>query len=81
MGLERADFELERANLGLERADLGPERGLGGDGRTDVRTDVWKFTPVSYSTSALWGRCPKSLNSHFFQSVISFFKSMPFLNE
>ena len=20
--------------------------------------DVWKFTPVSYRTSALWGRCP-----------------------
>ena len=28
-------------------------------GRTDVWTDVWKFTPVSYRTSALWGRCPK----------------------
>ena len=22
------------------------------------RTDVWKFTPVFYRTSALWGRCP-----------------------
>ena len=35
----------------------------GTDGRTDGRTDRWadvrKFTPVSYSTSALWGRCPK----------------------
>ena len=39
----------------------------GGDGRTDIQTDrwtdrwtdVWKFTPVSYRTSALWGRCPK----------------------
>ena len=20
--------------------------------------DVWKFTPVSYRTSVLWGRCP-----------------------
>ena len=20
--------------------------------------DVWKFTPVSYRTLALWGRCP-----------------------
>ena len=34
----------------------------GGDvrtnGRTDVQTDVWKFTPVTYRTSALWGRCP-----------------------
>ena len=29
------------------------------DGRKDGRTDVWKFTPVSYRTSALWGRCPK----------------------
>ena len=29
------------------------------DGRTDGRTDIWKFTPVSYRTSALWGRCPK----------------------
>ena len=60
IGPERADFGLERADLGLERADLGPERGLGGgDGRTDGRMDVWKFTPVSYSTLALWGRCPK----------------------
>ena len=35
------------------------------DGRTDgwtyIRTDVWKFTPVSYRTSALWGRCPKRI--------------------
>ena len=31
------------------------------DGWTDGRTDVWKFTPVSYRTSALWGRCPKSI--------------------
>ena len=62
---ERADFGPERADLGPERADLGPERGRGGDGQTDVwtdgRTDVWKFTPVSYRTSALWGRCPKSV--------------------
>merc|ERR1711911_258050 len=35
-------------------------RRLGGTyGRTYVRTDVRKFTPVSYRTSALWGRCPK----------------------
>ena len=27
----------------------------------DERTDVWKFTPVSYRTSALWDRCPKRL--------------------
>ena len=30
-------------------------RSFGGDGRTDI----WKFTSVSYRTSALWGRCPK----------------------
>ena len=30
------------------------------DGRSDVQTDVWKFTPVSYRILALWGRCPKS---------------------
>ena len=46
-----------------ETLDLRPERleklWRGGDGRTDVRTDVRKFTPVSYRTSALWGRCPK----------------------
>ena len=35
------------------------ERG-GGEGRTYTWTDVWKFTPVSYRTSVLWGRCPKS---------------------
>ena len=28
------------------------------EGRKDGRTDVWKFTPVFYRTSALWGRCP-----------------------
>ena len=28
------------------------------DGWMDGRTDIWKFTPVSYRTSALWGRCP-----------------------
>ena len=35
----------------------------GGDGRTDGRmdgrTDVWKFPPVFYRTSALWGRFSK----------------------
>ena len=29
------------------------------EGRKDGRMDVWKFTPVFYRTSALWGRCPK----------------------
>ena len=34
-----------------------------GEGRMDGRTDVWKFTPVSYRTSALWGRCPNGCKS------------------
>ena len=63
-GFERANFGLERADLGSGRADLEPERGLGGDRRTygwtELWMDIWKFTPVSYRTSALWGRCPKS---------------------
>ena len=29
--------------------------------REREREDVWNFTPVSYRTSALWGRCPKSI--------------------
>ena len=69
---ERLDLRPERPNLRPERLDLRPERldlrGLrsfqgGGDGRTDGRTDVWKFTPVSYRTSALWGRCPKRMEA------------------
>ena len=48
---------------GPSRLDEGlrPLKGGDGrkDGRTDGRTDVWKFTPVFYRTSALWGRCPK----------------------
>ena len=31
----------------------------GTDGRREGRTDAWKFPPVFYRTSALWGRCPK----------------------
>ena len=62
-GPERADFGFQRADFGLERADLGPERGLGGD----VRTDVWKFTPLSYRTSPVWGRCPKRRPKIFYQ--------------
>ena len=60
-GPESTDYGPERADLRPERADLGPERGLGGGTyvRKDGRTDVWKFTPVSYRTSAIWGRCPK----------------------
>ena len=34
--------------------------GGGTEGGKDGRTDIWKFTPVSYRTSALWGRCPKN---------------------
>ena len=39
--------------------DLKLEKLLGGggwmDGRMDRQKDIWKFTPVSYKTSALWG--------------------------
>ena len=72
LGCERADLGPERADLGPKRADLRPERaylrskrGLSslGGGHTDGRMDVWKFTPVSYRTSALWGRCPKRKKS------------------
>ena len=38
------------------RANLRPTGG-----GTEGRTDVWKFPPVFYRTSALWGRCPKSM--------------------
>ena len=35
----------------------------GGDGRMDRRMDGHlKIPPVSYRTSALWGRCPKKRN-------------------
>ena len=44
---------------GLKELDLGQSGLGGGDVQTDGRTDVRKFTPVSYRTSALWGRCPK----------------------
>ena len=27
--------------------------------QTDGSTDIWKFTPMSYRTSAFWGRCLK----------------------
>ena len=58
-GSERVDLSLLGLISGLKEPDLGLS-GLGGGtyGRTDVRTDVRKFTPVSYRTSALWGRCP-----------------------
>ena len=68
-GPERGDFRSKRVDLGLiglisglKEPDLDLS-GLGGDvrmdGRTYVRTDLRKFTPVSYRTSALWGHCPK----------------------
>ena len=47
---------------GPSRLDEVPRSLKGGgrtEGRTDGRTDVWKLPPVSYRTSALWGRCPK----------------------
>ena len=81
-GPERGDFRSERIDLGrigpisgLKEPDLGLSglSGLGGDvwtdGRTDGRTDVRKFTPVSYRTSALWGRCPKSTSFSFLEGI------------
>ena len=56
-------FGPERADLGPERANLRPERGLQAGMMMAigwaVRTDVWKFTPMSYRTLALWGCCSK----------------------
>ena len=52
----RAKIRPGRAHEGAWMANRGGGRT---DGRKDGRTDVWKFTPVSYRTSALWGRCPK----------------------
>ena len=57
----------QRVKIRPERAKFRPPMAKGGDGRTDGRkdgrkdgrTDVSKFPPVSYRTSALWGRCPK----------------------
>ena len=34
--------------------------GGGSEGRKDGRADVWKFPPVSYRTSALWGAAQKA---------------------
>ena len=59
----------QRAKIRPERAKLRPPMAKGGDGRTDGRkdgrTDVSKFPPVSYRTSALWGRCPKRRRRKF----------------
>ena len=64
MRYERTILKAQRAKIRPERADLRPRWPRGGtdgrkDGRKDRRTDVSKFRPVSYRTSALWGRCPK----------------------
>ena len=52
----------------------------------DIRTDARKFTPVSYRTPALWGRCPKRkparkpeiikqyVSTVFILSLLSFFQ-------
>ena len=61
LGLKRLIFGLSGLILGLRGLIWGLRGALGGgwmDRRTDGRTDVWKFTPVSYRTSVLWGRCP-----------------------
>ena len=36
----------------------------------DVWMDIWKFTPVFYRTSALWGCCPNASLGFFFATVI-----------
>ena len=62
LGLRGLILGLRGLILGLRGLIWGLRGASGGGrtyGRTDVRTDVWKFTPVSYRTSALWGRCPK----------------------
>ena len=57
-GPERTDCKPERAIIGSQRVNLGLRRGM------YVRTDGWTSgnSPMSYRTSALWGRCPKSLS-------------------
>ena len=55
----RANLRPRRANMKPGRANLKLNRG-GMDGQTDGWTDVSKFPPVFYRTSALWGCCPKS---------------------
>ena len=66
LGLRGLTWGLRGLIWGLRGLIWGLRGSSGGgtygrtDGRMDGRTDVWKFTPVSYRTSALWGRCPKS---------------------
>ena len=67
----------QRAKIRPKRAKLRPPMAKGGG--TDGRMDVWKFTPVSYRTSALWGRCPKRYNrqtkrKNLLQNKVSSFK-------
>ena len=62
LGLRGLILGLRGLILGLRGLIWGLRGAWGGrrtDRQTDGRTDVWKFTPVSYRTSALWGRCPK----------------------
>ena len=52
---ERGDFRSEMVDLGLLWLISGlkePDLGLNGLGGTYVWTDIRKFTPVSYRTSA-----------------------------
>ena len=61
LGLRGLILGLRGLILGLRGLIWGLRGASGGMYvRTYGRTDVWKFTPVSYRTSALWGRCPKS---------------------
>ena len=58
---ERVDLGLIELISGQKEPDLGLGGLRGGDVRTYGRTDVRKFTPVSYRTSVLWGRYPALL--------------------
>ena len=52
---------LFNGNLRIEKVQGGRT-----DGRTYIRTDVRKFTPVSCMTSALLGRCPRRDYRHIY---------------
>ena len=71
-GPERGDFKSDWVDLNEPlRTNFRPERGRFGPGKPQGGTYIWtdglrygerdakKFTPLSYRTSALWGRCPK----------------------
>ena len=54
--------------MGLKGLIMGLRGALEGGrtyGQTDAWTDVWKFTPVYYRTSALWGTVQRSIDLHF----------------